>query len=202
MTDDKISEQDIIIVRGNEVNISTLEKTIIGTKGLVTCVAFILYNEKNKKAIVDYISVDILLSEKRLYDLCFRIYKIIYQNQLIDECFNLIIIEGAEKSQYEQDSNQLEVLKNIDFKTYSIIEILEIILKQLDFLKIITVNKNEFSKEDYQIVDEFGNDIYQEGRTMSKQFAFDASIGKFVTNKVIFNKIFPKEYYENTHHAR
>ena len=46
------------LVNMKEVDISTLEKPIIGTQALATCMGVLLYNEEHKKAIVAHSSSD------------------------------------------------------------------------------------------------------------------------------------------------
>jgi hypothetical protein len=50
--------ENIIDVSMNEIKVSTLEQPIIGTSALTTCVGFLAYSQKLKKALVVHYTFD------------------------------------------------------------------------------------------------------------------------------------------------
>lgn len=85
-----------------------------------------------------------------------------------------------------------------DKRKYSLLEVLEENIKKIKFLKISSIRKSEFPINAFQIVDINGNlnsNFFGE-KDISKQFAFDASSGEFVTDKVLFGS----EYARLNHH--
>lgn len=181
-----------IMINMNEIGISNEEKPIIGTQGLSSCIGFILYNKEHKKAIVGHVSCDKIMSNAGLEDICLDIYGIVCENELLNSSFDLQIIEGAYRSQYEIYSHELEILKESYKTKYNLLEVLEENIKRIGFIKIDSVNMVNFPANAFQIVDEYGNCIYNQGATLSKQFAYDASSGEFVTDKVLFGEQYSK----------
>lgn len=191
--------QKFILVNMNEIEISTEEKPIIGTEGLVSCIGFILYNKEHQKAIVGHMSADKIMSDIGLDEIRLDIFKKVYENKLNNTKFDLMLIEGAYKSEYEKCFHELEILKDSYRTKYPLLDILEENIKRVKNIQIDSVNKSYFSPKDFQVVDENGNLIYNQLSTLSKRFAFDASTGKFVTDKVLFEEEYSKV---NNRHIR
>ena len=80
----------------NEANISTIDKTIIGTTGLSTCVGILLYCEQTKQAIVAHSSSD-------WKSIILQIYQLISEHNLINSTFKYKIFQGYYKSQYNTE---------------------------------------------------------------------------------------------------
>jgi len=154
MTEKEKLTQKFIIVDMNDAQISTDEKTIIGTQALATCIGILLYNEELKKAIVAHATT----TPEIAID---KIFKIIVENKLWHVPFKYKIILGSD-------------------------------IKPVMFYNTIDTIKKYFSHftpfDETQIPKEA---IETDERTISHQFAFDASSGKFVTDKVLFGL----EYY-------
>lgn len=171
-------------VNMNDIQISTEDKPIIGTFALGPCIGFILHSKNNKKAIVGHISCSQLLDDYNLKKLRLQILKIITENKLIDSYFDLILIEGAQKSIYYKNWYELEILQNQEKKNYSLFEILEKNLTQIDLIKINSIKKSNFNTDEIQTIDIEGNLSDKFNNETSKQFAFNANTGKFVTNEI------------------
>ena len=129
-------KEKFIIANMDDIQISTTDKPIIGTFALGPCMGFILYSKEKKKAIVGHISCSQILDNYNLEKLRLQIYKIIIQNKLINTDFDLMLVEGAQKSMYYKDWYELDILKNQEKKIYSLFEVLESLLTQIDFIKI------------------------------------------------------------------
>lgn len=183
--------KQFIMVNINEMEISTDEKPIIGTQGLAPCVGFILHNVIHKRAIVGHISTDTLISEYNMSMFRINLIELLYNNNLLDLPLDLIIIEGAYLSKQQLTSVDSSVLDS-EKLYYSLLEVLEKNIKQTEQVNIVSTKIIKGNDNNIQIVDEYGNTNYKEGATLSKQFAFDASSGKFVTHDVYFGK----EYLE------
>ena len=94
-----------------------------------------------------------------------------------------MLIEGAQKSLYYRKWYELDILQNEEKRTYSLLEILEKNLMQIDLIKIINIKKN-FNNYEIQIVDLDGNLCAKDNNESSKQFAFNANTGNFATNEI------------------
>lgn len=163
-------------VKSGEVNISYDE--FIGTKGLTTCVGYILYDKEDMVAIVGHVSNSFSVStigNNSLHPYFHNLYYLICDNELMYKNFDLKIIEGASKSVEEFEYNK-------EFTDY--------IVEQLKRIKIININSidMEISDECYQIVDKEGNECLNPNLENSKQFAFDPKTGQFVTKLVSFDQ--------------
>ena len=183
--------KNFIMVGMGQVDISTDEKYIIGTHALSPCIGFILHSKNMGKAIVGHISSSQLTDNERVNDLSFQISELICQNNLINVPFDLKIIEGAYPSQNFVYSHELDILDIFGKSRYTLPEVLEEVVKKSNG---INVNNTVFYHEDHstkevQVVDYYEG--YGHG-DKSKQFAFDAKSGTFVTDKVYFG---PK-YFE------
>ena len=99
MEEKEINSKKFIMVGMNEMKITTFDKTIIGTEGLSSCISFILHNKENKKTIVSHISTDKLLNEQSIIDIILKLNKLIKENGLKNESFDLHLINGAYKSE-------------------------------------------------------------------------------------------------------
>ena len=185
-----ILKNKFINVGMDNIQISTTDKPIIGTFGLGPCMGFVLYSKEKKKAIVGHISRSQLIDNYNLEKLKLQIYKIIIQNKLINTNFDLMLVEGAQKSMYYKDWYELDILKNQEKKTYSLFEVLESVLTQIDLIKIKNIKKSHFNTDEIQIVDIKGNICDETNSEASKQFAFNANTGNFITNDIF---IFPEK---------
>lgn len=177
-------KEKFISVHMDDIQITTKDKPIIGTYALGPCTGFILYSKENRKAIVGHISSSQLLDDNSLEKLKLKISKIIMQNDLINASFDIMLIEGAQKSIYYKEWHELDILQNHEKKTYSLFQILEKVLTLLPYIKINSINKSNFESGDIQIVDIEGNLCDESNNEASKQFAFNTNTGKFITNDV------------------
>lgn len=190
--DDKTQlTKNFIMVGMGQVDISTDEKYIIGTQALSPCIGFILHSKDMEKAIVGHISSSQLTDNERVNDLSFQISELICQNNLINVPLDLKIIEGAYPSQNFVYSHELDILDIFGKNRYTLPEVLEEVVKKTNG---VNVNNTAFYQETHstnevQVVDYYEG--YGHG-DKSKQFAFDAKSGTFVTDKVYFG---PK-YFE------
>ena len=173
-----------INVHMNDIQISTNEKPIIGTFGLGPCMAFILHSKENKKTIVGHVPCSQLMNNNSLEKLRLQILKIIIENKLIDSSFDLILVEGAQKSGYYKDWYELEILQNQQKKPYSLFEVLEKNLTQIDLVRINSIQNSNFSAEEIQTVNIKGDLCIESNNEASKQFAFNANNGNFITNEL------------------
>lgn len=185
----EILKDKYINVHMNDIQISTNDKPIIGTGALGPCMGFILHSKDKKRAIVGHISCSQLLDNNNLEKLRLQILKIIIENELINSFFDLILIEGAQKSIYYKDWYELDILQTQEKRTYSLFEILEKNLTQIDFIKINNIKKSNFNIGEIQTVDIKGNLCSESNNEASKQFAFNANTGKFITSEIF---IFPE----------
>lgn len=176
-------KHNFINVRMNDIQISTNDRPIIGTFALGPCMGFILHSQEKKRAIVGHISCSQLMDNNSLEKLRLQILKLIIENKLINSSFDLMLIEGAQKSLYYRKWYELDILQNEEKRTYSLLEILEKNLMQIDLIKIINIKKN-FNNYEIQIVDLDGNLCAKDNNESSKQFAFNANTGNFATNEI------------------
>ena len=177
-------KEKFINVHMNDIQISTNDKPIIGTFALGPCMAFILHSKENKQAIVGHISCSQLLNNNNLQKLRLQILKIIIENELVNSYFDLILIEGAQKSIYYKDWYELDILQNQEKRTYSIFEVLEKNLIQIDLIKINNIRNSNFNTDEIQKVDIVGNLCNELNNEASRQFAFNANTGEFITNEI------------------
>lgn len=156
MNDEENLTQKLKLVTMNNVEISTEEKPIIGTRALVSCVGILIYSEENKIAIVGHSSSNWKIIVDQTRDLIFK-------NGLQNHTMKYKIIPGAYPT---------ETISYLE-RAFSA------------FYPMLTpFNEKEIPDNAFQIVDENGNFNYTEGATLSKRFAFDAANGEFVTHKV------------------
>ena len=90
----------------NDAVISTNEKPIVGTQALAYCVGLLLYNEKEKKAIVAHITTDIVLALEKTFQL-------IVENQLHNSTIKYLIIDGFDTNNFKTRKAIQEVLNDI-----------------------------------------------------------------------------------------
>lgn len=94
----------------NHADISTLERPIIGTHSLATCLGILLYDEDNRRAIVAHASAGNPIPALD------ELFTIIYKNKLYDIIFKYKIFSG-----YYCDAakgyNSYEIIKD-HFKNY------------------------------------------------------------------------------------
>ena len=146
MSEKEFMTKKMILVGMNEAKISTLDKPIVGTDALATCIGVLLYNEEKKIAIVAHVPSDPMVAID-------NIFNVIIKNKLISTTFKYLIIPGY----YEEHYNTKFVLEQ-------------------HFSHFIPFDDSEIPETAIHIDEE----------TTSKEFAFDASTGKFVTDKVYF----------------
>lgn len=180
----EILKDKYINVYMNDIQISTNDKPIIGTYALGPCMGFVLYSKDKKKAIVGHISCSQLLDNNNLEKLRLQILKIIIENELVNSSFDLMLIEGAQKSIYCKDWYELDILQNQEKRTYSLFEVLEKNLTQIDFVKINNIKKDNFNTSEIQTVDIEGNLCDESNNEASKQFAFNSNTGTFITKEI------------------
>lgn len=94
MNECELLTKKFIMVGMDEVAISTLEKPIIGTQALATCVAVLLYSEKNKRAIVAHVSND-------LDNIFYQTLMLIDKNGLDNDVLKYKIIPGYYHNHYD-----------------------------------------------------------------------------------------------------
>lgn len=190
--DDKTQlTKNFIMVSMGQVDISTDEKYIIGTQALSPCIGFILHSKDMGKAVVGHISSGQLVENSRVNDLRFQISELLDQGNLKGVPLDLKIIEGAYPSTQIAYSHELDILDIFGKSQYTLPEVLEEVIKKSDFVNISTTTmyQEQNSTPEVQVVDYYEG--YGHG-DKSKQFAFDAKNGNFVTDKVYFGP----EYFE------
>ena len=178
-----VLKHKFINVYMNDIQISTNDKPIIGTFALGPCLGFVLHSQEKKRAIVGHISCSQLMDNNNLEKLRLQILKIIIENELVNSSFNLMLIEGAQKSLYYKEWYELGILQSEEKRTYPLFEILEKNLTQIDLIKIINIKK-AFNIDEIQIVDLKGNLCTEADNEASKQFAFNANNGQFITKEI------------------
>ena len=146
MSEKEFMTKKMILVGMNEAKISTVDKPIIGTDALATCIGVLLYNEEKKIAIVAHVPSDPM-------EAIDNIFNVIIKNKLISTTFKYLIIPGY----YEEHYNTKFVLEK-------------------HFSHFIPFDESMIPSAAVKVDEE----------TTSKEFAFDASTGKFVTDKVYF----------------
>lgn len=183
-TKEQLTKQFIMVGMGN-VDISTDEKPIIGTQALSPCIGFVLHSKEKEKAIVGHVSCNQLMENEKAENLRFQISTLLEQGGLQNVPLDLKIIEGAYPSAYSVYSHELNILDIFGKSKYSLLEVLEEVVKKSDFSNIrsTTFYQEQTSTNDIHIVDVY--DDFGHG-DRSKQFAFDATSGEFVTDKVCF----------------
>lgn len=175
MNDKEKLTKKFIMVDMDEIKISTVEQPIIGTEDLGPCIGFILYCEEEKKAIVGHVSRDQLLFNESLNNMRFQISTILDQSNLINSPLDLTIIEGGYKSEHLTNSSSLDIFNPLIDKKVNAVDIIEENIKAVDFINVQSIKK-----------DDIGSEIINIDGMLSKRFAFDASTGQFVTDKVLF----------------
>lgn len=178
-----------MLVRMDEIKISSYDLPIIATQALVSCISFILHSSQNKKTILGHISTDKISNESGIIDIIININKLIKENGLEDSFFDLYLIPGAIESKQKFYSYDLKIIDSKEIKKYNSLELLELILTNIKTIKINRIIKNNFPNNAFQLVDYEGNITNIYNSEVSKQYAFDSRIGNFVTNKVLFKKI-------------
>lgn len=92
-----INQEDLTkkfkLVSMDEVDISSIEKPIIGTQALATCVGVLLYSKMHKKALVAHVSSD-------YNNILNNIVDMIFINDLIDDKLYYCVIPGFYKEHY------------------------------------------------------------------------------------------------------
>jgi len=190
MNTNEILKNKYIPIRMNQIGISTKEKPIIGTQSLGPCMAIILYSKEGKRAIVAHIPTSLLLTDENLKMIREVIEKKVNDNNLSNFSFELMLIEGAQKSQEFRAWYDLDILMDLKKRIYSAFEILEINLTKLEGINITSIKKT-FTENEVQTV-------YIQNEP-SKEFAFNANAGKFLTSEIFKNEE-TLEFKQGTHH--
>lgn len=146
MSEKELMTKKMILVGMNDAKISTVDKPIIGTHALATCIGVLLYSEDKKVAIVAHVPSDPMVAID-------NIFKVIIENKLVSTTFKYLIIPGYYEEHYDT----------------------KFVLEQY-FSHFIPFDDREILETAVRVDEE----------TTSKEFAFDASTGKFVTDKVFF----------------
>lgn len=146
MNEKEILTEKFILVGMDDAKISTVDKPIIGTQALATCIGVLLYSEEKKVAIVAHVSAESIYAVD-------KIFRIIIDNKLTSTKFKYKIIPGYYKDHYG-------------------------VIGKLEkyFSHFIPFEESKMPNDAINTVEEF----------TSREFAFDASTGKFVTDKVYF----------------
>ncbi|MBQ2873181.1 MAG: hypothetical protein IJE89_04215 [Bacilli bacterium] len=145
-----------ILVNMDDAEISTDDKHIIGTHALATCTGLLLYCRERKVAIVAHIGTDIDKTINKILDL-------LENNNIKFTNIEYRVIQGY----YGRDENFINT-----------------IIYKLKFGNVYRMLSNHFTP--YGSTKRQRNDIEIDYNTLSKQFAFDALSGVFVTDKVLF----------------
>lgn len=174
-----------MIVDGGEIGVNDEEKSIVGVQGLGPCIGLILYNKEHKKVFVSHVKPEQIFNERlsnkniSLNELETELFGILMEQQMINCDFDLILVEGAYRNTKEIYFDDLDILKDSTKFKYIPLEVLEIKLKSINFINITSTRiiKKEDLTPEVQISDDVDS---------SRQFAFDAESGQFVTDKVYF----------------
>jgi hypothetical protein len=90
----------------NDAVISTDEKPIVGTQALVYCVGLLLYNEKEKKAIVAHITTNITVGLEKAF-------KLMVENNMHTSPIKYLIIDGKYTNNFKTRKAIEEVLNDM-----------------------------------------------------------------------------------------
>lgn len=193
-----ISNEDIVLVGMDEVSISTEETPIIGTTSLFPCVGFLLYNKKNKKALVGHASsnwqklipellallcINDLITED-MYINCYEIFTFYLKNIIDNPTANQRFIDDItpyinhlpelseeDKIEYTIIPGAIENQSNVDGNLKLVFEA---------FHPVLTKSKEPLKISDYRL-GHIDKELYY------KEFFFDASTGKYVTDRVLLD---------------
>lgn len=157
MSDKESILNKFIYVDMNDAQITTEEKTIIGTDSLATCIGVLLYSEDKRRAIVAHVAPDKL-------EITTKIAQLLVENDLVELPIKYKIISGY----YDEHYNTKERLEK-------------------SFNCFIPFSEEEISD----------NAIIRNEKYTSCEFVFDASTGKFITEKDFFNN-----YHETMNQKR
>lgn len=190
---DKISPQKIKYVSMDEVSISSDEQPIIGTGALGPCVGVLIYNKNKKRAIVLHISYD---WEKLIKETLF----ILLENDLISEencikIFNILtlypkydlftfddetirqIIEKKNltiRNNSNNDNFEVTIIPGYSQDNYNIAKNLKKFFQNIP--QLFQINNQKLPQNAIKI------QMHKDLR--AHEFYFDASTGKFVTDKI------------------
>lgn len=187
MTKKEVLTKEFSIVGVNDIDISNDDYPIIGAQGLGPCISFILHNKINKRAMVGHLSLDMFLNEGNMLGIIEKIYSLLNENNLINNNFDLYLIEGTMPSRKKLYLYDYNILESTDIKSHSILELLEILIKNIKVIKVDEIIKT-YPNNAFEIVDLDGNIVRSFNLEASKQFAFDSRNGEFVTKNVLFGK--------------
>ncbi len=156
-----------ILVSMNEINISTDKSPIIATSSLATCIGILLYNEKQKKAMIYHVTAN---QNGNYEEQAIKIYSelilFLFNNNLEEEMMKYMIIPGAYSYYYNiQTPNQVAN----------------------ELLKIFDIESKKFTKFESNEIPIDAIRLHKE--TKSLEFAFNAYNGKFVTSKLFPNDL-------------
>lgn len=191
-----------IVVRMNEVNISTPEQPVIGTQALGPCVGVLIHSKKHQKTVVSHVSTE-------WQPLLVEILIVLAENKLISvEHFNKAIDTLQLHNQYnlfdfDQKTKQAIIAKkglsinNLDKDDELEVTIIpgyskehyDVVLNMTKFFlslrPLFTIRRSELPKKAVRV--RMFKDLG------SHEFFFDSSTGKFVTEKIKDN-VDSKEY--------
>lgn len=196
MNEKEMLTEKFNIVASGYIDVSTSEKPIIGVEGLATCIGLLLYNKEHKKAIVAHIMPNQIFDvckenpDEPLNNLETNIFGILFEQEMIGSSFDLVLVEGGDRMNRQYDSNDLPLL-NDSPRRVSALELLSIKLKKINFMSINSVR--------FIMNEELTDEVHVSYDTdpSSREFAFDANSGEFVTNKVYFGKDYFRINLEN-----
>lgn len=151
----------------NSVAISTPEKPIVGTEGLVTCFGLLLYDSEAHEAIVAHIGVEDDDTHKAIAG-----YPNIKWYKIVNDALDLIKLDKKRIFKYV-------IIPGFDSKISDPHKIKEKLIRYLtntssDIIEFVPFEDN--SNIDIKISLEF----------LSNQFAFDSRSGKFVSHDVFY----------------
>lgn len=189
--------ENIIDVSMNEIKVSTLEQPIIGTSALATCVGFLAYSQKTKKALVVHFAPDgkflipevfVELNKNNMitneeYNMCIKLstlfdeYELYEYNASLREQF-AIRENNKIAERIDEDKIEIKIIPGYMPNSTNIEQHLETLFSSIN--TIFKINKNQLSK----------NAVKTEMITSNEGgncFYFDASIGQYITNKILTN---------------
>lgn len=192
----------VINVNINDVECSNSENYIIGTSALATCVGFLAYDSKQKKAIVSHFSTNYELTlietlnkmrEENFitteeYKMCIKIYNFFEEYYIFD--YNSSLKNELRKIDvYKIPSRNLEdkvEIIVIDGYYKNSVNVSKRLTDYFEFLNsIFYVNKNKLT------IDEVKLEMLTQNEGFTS-FYFDATNAQFVTQEVLNNEALRK----------
>lgn len=156
------------LVDMGDIDISSYDKKIIGTQGLGSCMAVVLYDSSKQKTIFGHIITGRMENPSYQKEIQEKIASLLVSNNMLDDMLDLKIIDGYYESNIEilnEDGDIITPRKKLE---KIIREILGIKIKSIEY----KFNNSEKSNKDIESVD----------------YAFDSSSGIDITNDVYFGE--------------